>query len=100
MESLSIRPSFVIGKYISNSYFCARENETKFLIKQIENGCNITLISLRHFIKARLKYQYFHQEWILQNYYIFSLVFIPLLRILNSYVGKAVYEELRLVESY
>ena len=46
MENNVMNP-FVVGKYLSDDYFCDREQETEFLIKQIENGRNVALISPR-----------------------------------------------------
>ncbi len=46
MEMLTTQNPFVVGRYISPNYFCDRKDETAFLIKQIENGRNVALISL------------------------------------------------------
>lgn len=46
--------SFVVGRYVSDKYFCDREGETSFLIKQIENGRNVALISPRRLGKTGL----------------------------------------------
>lgn len=45
MENLIVLNPFVVGKYVSDKYFCDREKETEFLIKQVENGRNVALIS-------------------------------------------------------
>ena len=46
METIAMMNPFVVGRYVSDKYFCDREGETSFLIKQIENGRNVALISL------------------------------------------------------
>ena len=33
-----LKNPFVVGRYVSDKYFCDREEETIFLKKQIENG--------------------------------------------------------------
>lgn len=54
MEKLVIQNPFVVGRYISPDYFYDREKETAFLIKQIENGRNVALISPRRMGKTGL----------------------------------------------
>ena len=46
-ENVLLNP-FVVGKYVSERYFCDRKDETDFLVKQIENGRNVALISPIH----------------------------------------------------
>ena len=60
---------FVIGKYISDEYFCDREQETAFLIKQMLNGRNVTLIADRRIGKSGLISHLFDQPEIKQSYY-------------------------------
>jgi hypothetical protein len=38
METTTIMNPFVVGRYLSDHYFCDREQETDFLGKQLENG--------------------------------------------------------------
>ena len=38
MEELTILNPFVVGKYVSPHFFCDREVETQWLMKQIANG--------------------------------------------------------------
>lgn len=71
MENPTILNPFVVGKYISNRYFCDREQETEFLIKQIENGRNVALISPRRMGKTGLVQHCFQQERLRDNYYTF-----------------------------
>ena len=49
---IAVTNPFVVGRYISDKYFCDREQETDFLIKQIENGRNVALISPRRLGKS------------------------------------------------
>ena len=49
---IAVTNPFVVGRYISDKYFCDREQETDFLIKQIENGRNVALISPRRLGKT------------------------------------------------
>ena len=51
---IAVTNPFVVGRYISDKYFCDREQETDFLIKQIENGRNVALISPRRLGKTGL----------------------------------------------
>lgn len=68
MNNNSINP-FVIGKYISSEYFCDRENETAFLMKQILNGRNVTLIADRRIGKSGLISHLFAQSDINKQFY-------------------------------
>ena len=36
-ETKPLNP-FIVGKYLSDDYFCDRSKETAFLLKQMENG--------------------------------------------------------------
>ena len=38
METIAMMNPFVVGRYVSDKYFCDREGETSFLIKQIEKS--------------------------------------------------------------
>ena len=60
---------FVIGKYISPVFFCDREKETAFLIKQVLNGRNVTLIADRRIGKSGLISHVFAQPEIEKPYY-------------------------------
>ena len=59
---------FVIGRYVSNYYFCDRLEETEFLIKQIKNGRDVALISPRRMGKTGLIKHVFNQPEIKENY--------------------------------
>lgn len=38
---------FIVGGYLSPHYFCDRETETEQLIRNITNGRNVVIISVR-----------------------------------------------------
>lgn len=59
---------FVIGRYISDYYFCDREDETDFLIKQVKNGRDVALISPRRMGKTGLIQHFFNQPQIKDSY--------------------------------
>jgi len=50
---------FIIKGYISKEYFCDRENELKTLLRNVQNGCNTTLISPRKMGKSGLIFRFF-----------------------------------------
>ncbi|MFH1052309.1 MAG: ATP-binding protein [bacterium] len=52
---------FIIVGYEGPQYFCDRKNETERLINAIENGRNVTLISLRRMGKTGLIRHVFHK---------------------------------------
>ena len=54
MAEVIVNNPFVVGKYLSDKYFCDRETETEFLRKQVENGRNVALISPRRLGKSGL----------------------------------------------
>jgi AAA+ ATPase superfamily predicted ATPase len=68
MNNNSINP-FVIGKYLSDEYFCDREQETEFLKKQILNGRNVTLIADRRIGKSGLISHVFAQPEMQKQFY-------------------------------
>lgn len=91
---------FVVGKYVSAKYFCDRENETAFLIKQIENGRNVAMISPRRLGKTGLIHHCFLQKQVRENYHTF-FIDIYATTSLSEFVyllGKAIYEELKPAE--
>lgn len=97
MENLTILNPFVVGRYVSDKYFCDREKESDFLIKQIENGRNIALISPRRMGKTGLVLHCFHQPRLSNDYYTF-FVDIYATSSLAEFVyllGKTIYEELK-----
>lgn len=71
MSKLLVENPFVIGKYISDDYFCDREKETEFLYKQIVNGRNVAMLSPRRMGKTGLIYHLFGQKEVAQRYHVF-----------------------------
>ncbi|MDR0333034.1 MAG: ATPase [Dysgonamonadaceae bacterium] len=59
---------FITGGYIAPKYFCDREKETELLLKNIQNGNNITLISTRRMGKSGLIHHCFNNARIMKNY--------------------------------
>lgn len=97
MENLIVLNPFVVGKYVSDKYFCDREKETEFLIKQVENGRNVALISPRRMGKTGLVQHCFLQSRLSDSYYTF-FVDIYATSSLAEFVyllGKAIYETLK-----
>ncbi len=54
MASELMANPFVVGRYAGDEYFCDREKETEYIIKQIVNGRNLALISPRRMGKTGL----------------------------------------------
>lgn len=54
MDGTMLRNPFVVGRYVSDEYFCDREKETEFLLKQVDNGRNVAIISPRRMGKTGL----------------------------------------------
>ena len=97
METIATMNPFVVGKYVSDRYFCDRDNETNFLIKQIENGRNVALISPRRLGKTGLIQHCFSQEQVSETFHTF-FVDIYATTSLAEFVylfGKAIYDELK-----
>lgn len=97
MESITISNPFVVGRYVSDRYFCDRKNETEFLMKQIENGRNVALISPRRMGKTGLIQHCFNQDRLTTRFHTFFIdiysttSFVEFVYLL----GKAIYEELK-----
>ena len=88
---------FVVGKYLSNRYFCDRFEETEFLRKQISNGRDVALISPRRIGKSGLIQHFFSQPDIKERYHVF-FVDIYATTSLAEFVytlGKEIYEQLK-----
>lgn len=89
---------FVVGKYISAEYFCDRETETNFLLKQVENGRNVAVVSPRRLGKTGLIHHFFNQRRIQEEY---QTLFVDIYATgsLQEFVylfGKTVYKTLGL----
>lgn len=97
MDKLLISNPFVVGKYVSDKYFCDREAETDFLVKQIVNGRNVALISPRRMGKTGLIQHLFNQNVIKESYHTF-FVDIYAATSIEEFVflfGKAIFETLK-----
>ena len=97
MSDLYPRNPFVVGKYVSDNYFCDRVKETEFLRKQILNGRDVALISPRRMGKSGLIQHFFNQSFIREEYYVF-FVDIYSTTSLAEFVylfGKEIYEQLK-----
>lgn len=88
---------FVVGRYVSDHYFCDRRSESEYLVKQIINGRNVALISPRRMGKTGLIQHCFNQEALASDYYIF-FVDIYATGSLSEFVyllAKAIFEQLK-----
>ncbi len=97
MEDFLISNPFVVGKYLSDRYFCDRDSDTEFLRKQIVNGRNVALISPRRIGKSGLIQHFFNQPDIKEAYHVFY-VDIYATTSLGEFVytlGKEIYEQLK-----
>lgn len=52
MAVVVVNNPFMVGKHLSDKYFCDRASETEFLRKQVNNGRNVALISPRRLGKS------------------------------------------------
>ena len=68
MNKENIINPFFIGRYAGERYFCDREKDTEILIKHIENGRNVALISPRRLGKSGLMHHTFAQGRIKENF--------------------------------
>lgn len=89
---------FVIGKYVSDEFFCDREKDTELVKKQITNGRNMTLIADRRIGKSGLISHVFAQPDIQQNYYtiIVDLFATNSLSEMVSTWGKELYRQVQI----
>ena len=97
MEEAFINNPFIVGKYLSDKYFCDRSDETDFLRKQILNGRDVALISPRRIGKSGLIQHFFKQPDIKEQYYTF-FVDIYATTSFAEFVyllGKEIYEQLK-----
>ena len=97
MGEMIVQNPFVVGKYLSDRYFCDRLEETEFLRKQIRNGRNVALISPRRIGKSGLIQHFFHQPDVQSDFYLF-FVDIYATTSLGEFVytlGKEIYEQLK-----
>ena len=97
MKEQEIINPFIVGKYLSDKYFCDRSEETEFLRKQILNGRDVALISPRRIGKSGLIRHFFYQEDIKEKFHVF-FVDIYATTSLAEFVytlGKEIYEQLK-----
>lgn len=97
MQSLTLNNPFVVGRYVSEHYFCDRRSESEYLVKQIINGRNVALISPRRMGKTGLIQHCFNQDALVSDYYTF-FVDIYATGSLSEFVyllGKAIFEQLK-----
>lgn len=97
MSEKEVNNPFVVGKYLSDKYFCDRAVETAFLRKQIENGRDVALISPRRIGKSGLIQHFFNQQDVKNQYYVF-FVDIYATTSLAEFVytfGKEIYTQLK-----
>lgn len=64
---------FIISGYEGPHYFCDRQEETKQLVQEIENGNNIALIATRRMGKSGLIQHLFNNTDIQNHYYTFFI---------------------------
>ena len=73
MDNNNITNPFVVGKYVSEDYFCDRIEETAFLKKQVDNGRNTVIIAPRRLGKTGLIQHFFAQSDIEKRYHTFFI---------------------------
>lgn len=64
---------FILYGYESEEYFCDRQDETKHLLRLIENGNNVALIAPRRIGKTGLIENLYHLKEVQENYYTFLI---------------------------
>lgn len=97
MEEMYVKNPFIVGKYLSDKYFCDRSEETDFLRKQIVNGRNVALISPRRIGKSGLIQHFFNQKDIRENYHVFFVDIYATTSFaeLVYTLGKEIYDQLK-----
>jgi AAA+ ATPase superfamily predicted ATPase len=97
MEIMNINNPFIVGKYLSDRYFCNRAEETEFLRKQILNGRDVALISPRRIGKSGLIQHFFNQSDIKDQYYSFFVDIYATTSFAEFVyiIGKEIYEQLK-----
>lgn len=91
-----IRNPFTVGPYSSDEYFCDRNAETQFLIKQITNGRNVALISPRRMGKTGLIHHLFATQTLADYHKVFVDIYSAAnLQEFVYLLSKAVSSQLR-----
>ena len=88
---------FIISRSIPNHLFCDRKEETSFLVKQVENGRNVVIVSPRRMGKTQLIYHFFEQPEIKDNFQTFfvDIYSATSLQEMCYLFGKTVFEKLK-----
>jgi len=97
MDNTLLENPFIVGKYLSDKYFCDRSEETENLGKQIMNGRDVALISPRRIGKSGLLQHFFSQADVKERFYVFY-VDIYATTSLAEFVytlGKEIYDQLK-----
>ena len=97
MSEIVVNNPFIVGKYLSDKYFCDRSEETDFLRKQMMNGRDVALISPRRIGKSGLIHHFFSQPDIKERFHVF-FVDIYATTSLTEFVytfGKEIYAQLK-----
>jgi len=91
-----IRNPFITTGYQGSEYFCDREKETESLIKNIENGNNVVLMSPRRMGKTGLLLHAFNQNRIKDAYntFVIDIYSTGTLQELVAAMGKAILSQL------
>ena len=97
MKEFGINNPFVVGKYLSDNYFCDRAEETKFLRKQILNERDIAMISPRRMGKSGLIHHFFNQADIKTDYHVFYIDIYATTSLAEFVytLGKEIYQQLK-----
>ena len=97
MNISKLNNPFVISKLIPEEYFCDRNEETSFLVRQIENGRNVVLVSPRRMGKTGLIHHLFQQQEIADKYHTFFIDLYPAstLQEMCYIFSKGVFERLK-----
>jgi len=94
---MKLQNPFVTGGYVAPEYFCDREKETGQLLRNIQNGNNVTLISTRRMGKSGLIRHCSNNAEISNNYTTF-FVDIYATKSLNDFVfllSKNIFNQLK-----
>ena len=97
MNTSRLNNPFIVSKSIPNELFCDRKEETAFLVKQIENGRNVVLVSPRRMGKTGLIHHLFQQQEIADRYHTFfiDIYATSTLQEMCYILGKEVFERLK-----
>lgn len=91
-----IKNPFIVNGYRGAEYFCDREKESSTLIKYIENGNNVVLMSPRRMGKTGLLYHTFNQKEIQGTYntFLIDIFSTGTLSELVATMGKTILSQL------